>query len=180
MLRFRHQTLDILYSLAITMASIEKKSLAAILTVIRSRRGRPLSREDAAIPSGDRAGKGARSSFLGFRCRRRTQATLGHGGRFVGKLGTLWRQNPLCGACRPIDRPMGWVLEADGTVVGYIGNISLKCRYGDRTLSAVSGPRPCGRTALSRSRCEPDRGFFPSESGRSFTSAQRRSQPWAR
>ena len=36
-----------------------------------------------------------------------------------------------------IHRPMGWVLEADGAVVGYIGNISLQCRYGDRTLSAV-------------------------------------------
>jgi hypothetical protein len=34
---------------------------------------------------------------------------------------------------------MGWVLEAQGKVVGYIGNIALTYRYGDRTLNAVVG-----------------------------------------
>jgi hypothetical protein len=53
----------------------------------------------------------------------------------------LWRNNPvLLGSEveRQIERPMGWVLEADGAVVGYLGNISLQCRYGERTLTAVA------------------------------------------
>lgn len=33
--------------------------------------------------------------------------------------------------------PIGWVLEADGGVVGYLGNISMPYRYGDRILTVV-------------------------------------------
>jgi hypothetical protein len=35
--------------------------------------------------------------------------------------------------------PIGWVLEAQGKVVGYLGNISTMYRYGDQTLTAVTG-----------------------------------------
>jgi hypothetical protein len=37
-----------------------------------------------------------------------------------------------------LERPIGWVLEADGAVVGYLGKISLQCRYGDKTPTAVT------------------------------------------
>jgi len=52
----------------------------------------------------------------------------------------LWRRNP---ALRQMscERPIGWVLEAEGRPVGYLGNISLLYRYADRTLNAVTG---CG------------------------------------
>jgi len=49
----------------------------------------------------------------------------------------LWRNNPAQGA-NGIVRPIGWVLEADGAIVGYIGNISLLYRYGGKTLTAVT------------------------------------------
>jgi hypothetical protein len=49
----------------------------------------------------------------------------------------LWRDNPALLQSK-VDRPIGWVLEADGAVVGYLGNISLQCSYGDRTLTAVA------------------------------------------
>jgi len=48
----------------------------------------------------------------------------------------LWRSNPALQGVT--DRPIGWVLEADQKVVGYLGNISLRCRYGNRILSAVT------------------------------------------
>jgi len=50
----------------------------------------------------------------------------------------LWRRNP---ALQQMDlvRPIGWVLEAEGRPVGYVGNISLLYRYGERTLTAVAG-----------------------------------------
>ena len=48
----------------------------------------------------------------------------------------LWKRNPALAHMR-CEPPIGWVLEADGRVVGYLGNISLLSRYGDRTLTAV-------------------------------------------
>jgi hypothetical protein len=48
----------------------------------------------------------------------------------------LWRHNPALQ--QNCERPIGWVLEADGAIVGYLGNISLLCRYGNRTLTAVA------------------------------------------
>jgi hypothetical protein len=52
----------------------------------------------------------------------------------------LWRRNPALAKMR-CEPPMGWVLESGGKLVGYLGNISLLYRYGDRTLRAVAG---CG------------------------------------
>jgi hypothetical protein len=49
----------------------------------------------------------------------------------------LWRRNPVLAQSK-VKRPIGWVLDADGEIVGYLGNISLQCRYGDKTLSAVA------------------------------------------
>ena len=49
----------------------------------------------------------------------------------------LWNRNPAL-AEHPAERPIGWVLEADGVIVGYLGNISLLYRYGNRTLKAVT------------------------------------------
>lgn len=47
----------------------------------------------------------------------------------------LWRYNPALRERH--DRPIGWVLEAEGAVVGYLGNISLLYGYGNQTLTAV-------------------------------------------
>jgi hypothetical protein len=47
----------------------------------------------------------------------------------------LWRDNPaLC----HVQTPMGWVLEAEGRIVGYLGNIPLLYRYGGKTLIAAT------------------------------------------
>ena len=50
----------------------------------------------------------------------------------------MWRQNP---ALRFLDSEpiLGWVLEADSRIVGYLGNIPLLYRYGSETLRAVAG-----------------------------------------
>jgi hypothetical protein len=50
----------------------------------------------------------------------------------------LWHHNPALGQMQS-KCPIGWVLEADGAVVGYLGNIPVIYRYGDRTLTAVTG-----------------------------------------
>lgn len=50
----------------------------------------------------------------------------------------MWRQNPALryGKSEPA---IGWVLEADGRIVGYLGNIPLLYRCGSETLTAVAG-----------------------------------------
>lgn len=50
----------------------------------------------------------------------------------------LWRRNPALG--RIVDRlPIGWVLESENRVVGYVGNIPLLYHYGGRTLVTAAG-----------------------------------------
>jgi hypothetical protein len=49
----------------------------------------------------------------------------------------LWRVNPaLSQAKHPL--PMGWVQQADGEIVGYMGSIPLLYQYDDRALLAVA------------------------------------------
>lgn len=48
----------------------------------------------------------------------------------------LWRTNPALAHSGP-DVPIGWVLEAEGRIVGYIGNILQLYHYGDRTLTSA-------------------------------------------
>lgn len=52
----------------------------------------------------------------------------------------LWLINPALRNAQ-FQPPIGWVLESEGRLVGYLGNISLLCRYGDKRLIAVTG---CG------------------------------------
>src|SRR5207244_12455259 len=50
----------------------------------------------------------------------------------------FWRRTPALGQMQ-FELPLGWVLEAEGNAVGYLGNISLLYRYGERSLTAVAG-----------------------------------------
>src|ERR1700735_743938 len=50
----------------------------------------------------------------------------------------LWRHNPALQYTQA-QPPMGWVLEAQDKVVGYLGNIPLRYHYGDQALIAVTG-----------------------------------------
>jgi hypothetical protein len=49
----------------------------------------------------------------------------------------LWVRNPALKDADP-RRPLGWVLEAEGNLVGYVGNISSTYFYGDEVVSAVT------------------------------------------
>ena len=116
------------------MGSIEKKVIDAILTLIRARRE---SEADLPAPSAAATGpvtlREARLSDF------RAVADLkGRWGLTLDSLENwerLWCENPALG---PLAHPIGWVLEADGRLVGYLGNISQLYRYGDKTLNSVS------------------------------------------
>ena len=118
------------------MASIEKRITTALLSAIRAHREeRSISKSDVTLVSECR--QSFRSNFSDFQGVADLKQRWGMAADSLENWDRLWRHNPAL-AHAPCERPIGWVLEADGQIVGYIGNISLLCRYGDRTLNAVT------------------------------------------
>jgi hypothetical protein len=116
------------------MASIEQKVTSAILTAIRARR----EPEDdiparATAPSGRPILREAQ--FSDFDAVAKLKLRWGLSSDSLENWNRLWRHNPALGSA---ERPIGWVLEARGQIVGYMGNIAQLYRYGDRTLTAVT------------------------------------------
>ncbi len=116
------------------MVSIEKKVANAILTVIRARRepeaDLPVHSAAATAPATLRE-----AQLSDFRAVANLKRCWGLKPDSLENWERLWRDNPALG---PLSRPMGWVLEAEGRLVGYLGNISQLYRYGDHTLTSVA------------------------------------------
>ncbi len=121
------------------MESFEKKITSAILNLIRSRRAASAADLDTSVhasaPIAPAKIREARFSDFDAVARLKQRGGL-HPDSFENWL-RLWRLNPAL-LRHEIKRPIGWVLEADGAIVGYLGNISLSYRYGDKTLTAVT------------------------------------------
>ena len=123
------------------MSSIQEKVTAAILTMIRARRKSPSAAEGDLGFTSSHAFPPARlreALFSDFSAVAKLKKRWNLGADSLENWERLWRRNPAY-AHSGLDRPIGWVLEAEGTVVGYQGNISLLYRYGERTLTAVTG-----------------------------------------
>jgi hypothetical protein len=122
------------------MSSIQEKATASILSVIRARRKSASALpSDVPLPSPGVLPRAAirEASFSDFSA---VAALKQRGGLVADSFENwerLWRHNPALTESQN-NRPIGWVLEADGAVVGYLGNISLLCRFGDRTLTAAT------------------------------------------
>lgn len=123
------------------MSLIQEKAAASILRVIRARRKSASASPDqlSVHPSGAPApAKIREATFSDFD----EVAALKHRGGLVAdsfeNWERLWRDNPALAQCER-KPPIGWVLEADGVIVGYLGNISLSYHYAGRTLTAVTG-----------------------------------------
>jgi len=117
------------------MASIEKRVTSAILTVIRARR--EPEAELTVQPSAATAPVRLREAlFSDFRAVAELKHHWGMTPDSLENWERLWRRNPALK--EQFERPIGWVLEAEGGVVGYLGNILQLYRYGDRTLTAVT------------------------------------------
>jgi hypothetical protein len=122
------------------MASIENKVSTAILTMIRARRKPPSVLDGDLRVSTSVAVASVRLREVLFSDLNAVAELKKRWGLTPDSLENwerLWRRNP---ALRNVDfeRPMGWVLEVEGRIVGYLGNISLLYRYGDRELTAVT------------------------------------------
>ena len=121
------------------MATLQEKIAGAILTVIRKRRTERLSGgSDNVQPKRAIAPAKVREArFSDFEAVSELKQRWGMDADSLENWERLWHGNPAL-LCGEVKRPIGWVLEADGAIVGYIGNISLQCCYGEKTLAAVA------------------------------------------
>jgi hypothetical protein len=121
------------------MATIEKRVASAILAAIRTRRAEASSRNN----SGDALHSAAPAKlrvarFSDFKAVADLKERWGMAADCIENWERLWRFNPAL-EHMGTERPIGWVLEADSRVVGYIGNIPRLYRFGDKILSSVTG-----------------------------------------
>jgi GNAT superfamily N-acetyltransferase len=121
------------------MSSIEKRITSALLNAIRARREEhPAAKGDASSSSAATVPAKVREAvFSDFEAVADLKQRWGLAADSIENWDRLWRHNPALEHAPP-SRPIGWVLEADRKIVGYIGNISLLCHYGDKTLNTVT------------------------------------------
>jgi len=122
------------------MVPVQEKITAAILTLIRKRRKSltPPEGDPQFLQSGAPAPTKLREAvFSDFKAVAGLKQRWGLHADSFENWERLWRHNPALAKLQS-QRPIGWVLEAEGAVVGYLGNISLQYRYGERTLTAVT------------------------------------------
>lgn len=121
------------------MPSIDKMLVSVILNLIRARRDK-FPGVKALVPTCSAVVPPAvlrRARFSDFDGVAALKQRWGLSHDSLENWQRLWRDNPALQRIG-LERPIGWVLEADGTIVGYLGNISLLYQYGDRTLTAVA------------------------------------------
>jgi len=121
------------------MTSIQEQITGAILSTIRTRRTASSTREsDLHAPSSAIAPAKVREArFSDFAAVAELKQRWGIDADSLENWERLWLRNPAL-ALGEAERPIGWVLEAGGSIVGYLGSIPLLYRYGDRTLTAVT------------------------------------------
>jgi len=123
------------------MASIEKKIVNLILARIRSRRqDPPIASHDPSAPCASSVAqtKLREAHFSDFAAVRALKRRWGLVPDSFENWERLWRDNPALQYC-PQPLPIGWVLEADGKVVGYLGNIASLYHFAGKRLLAVTG-----------------------------------------
>ncbi len=121
------------------MASFQEKIATSILARIRARRepNHPVGRRPLAPTAVVAPAKVREVTFADFHEVAKLKERNGMAADSVENWDRLWRRNPaFLAGHKP--RSMGWVLEANGGVVGYMGTIPLQCRFGYRTLNVVA------------------------------------------
>src|SRR5579872_1305328 len=122
------------------MKSIEQEVSGAILRMIRARR-QPVSPAEADLTRGSTGtitpAKLREARFSDFEAVAERKRRGGLNADSLENWERLWRLNPALAESGK-KHPMGWVLEAEGAIVGYIGNILLRYRYGTATLTAAT------------------------------------------
>jgi hypothetical protein len=117
------------------MASFRDKVISALLKTIRARR-----ESKASVQPSFGAVKSAKlreARFSDCESVAALKARWSMAADSAENWQRIWRDNPAL-AITGLDRPIGWVLEAEGQIVGYLGNIARLYEYEGRTLISVT------------------------------------------
>src|SRR5208282_5779460 len=109
------------------MGSIEKRISAALLNKIRARRKTSPIRgaeSTGSVSSAVAPAKLREAQFSDFQAVADLKQRWGLAADSIENWERLWSRNPAFEKTQA-KPPIGWVLEADGRVVGYHGNIAL-------------------------------------------------------
>src|SRR5881396_3447407 len=106
------------------MPTIVERSVSILLKAIRTRRPSPDADAPASAVTPSDGANGVRQRELRFH-------------DFVDNWHRLWRNSPAIRSAKSY-LPMGWVLEADNKIVGYLGSIPLLYHFGDKPLLAAA------------------------------------------
>ncbi len=122
------------------MSFLEKRVVPAILKTIRTRR--KASKEQGGDTQASSAGavqpaKLREANFSDYAAVTELKRRWGLTADSLENWERLWKQNPALEKVQA-ERPIGWVLEAEAGVVGYLGNISSTYYYGSKRLEAVT------------------------------------------
>ena len=121
------------------MRSVENRIIGAALASIRARRTTRAARAGGLdAPSGPpRKARRRAVQFADFDAVAALKQRQGLSLDSFADWQRLWQRNPALngGSKTPC---LGWVLESDDGIVGYLGSIPLLYQFGDRTLSVVS------------------------------------------
>jgi hypothetical protein len=121
------------------MASIEKLVSNVILEKIRSRRESPSELEkDSAGPSTHVPAKLREAKFSDYAAITDLKRRWGLTPDPLENWEHLWRDNPALKHMRT-SGAIGWVVEAEGKIVGYLASISSLYHFEGKTLTAVVG-----------------------------------------
>ena len=121
------------------MASIETVVRNVILAKIRSRRDSSSDPESDSVGPGSRAPARVREAQLSdYEAITDLKRRWGLTPDSLENWEHLWLHNPALKYLQA-KRAIGWVLEAEGKIVGYLASISSLYRFGDKTLTAVIG-----------------------------------------
>ena len=121
------------------MASIETIVRNVVLEKIRSRRDSPSELDGDSAGTTPRAPARLREAKLSdYAAITDLKRRWGLTPDSLENWEHLWRHNPALKHMQT-NRAIGWVLEAEGKVVGYLASISSLYRFGDKTLTAVIG-----------------------------------------
>jgi hypothetical protein len=123
------------------MPTVENTIVEAVLAIIRNRRATAQERAHQApsdLPkSAGRTVKQREAQFSDFEIVADLKTRMGLSPDTIENWQRLWRDNPARKACyHPL--PIGWVLESEGRVVGYLGSIPLLYRYAEKELIATT------------------------------------------
>jgi hypothetical protein len=122
----------------LSMSLIEKRIISTVLGAIRKRRDTASARNAQSCLPATASAKVREARFSDFKAVADLKEHWGMAADSIENWERLWRYNPAL-AQMGNQRPIGWVLEADDRIVGYIGNIPRLYSYGNKTLTSVTG-----------------------------------------